>query len=226
MYAPPFKEKVLTKFARFISVCAVLLLATFVHAQQFDITLGGSTTFSTKSTTASEAYPPPAEKGGLYPSLSADVIFHKHFGFSAEVAVRAKEGLYNGFQGYRPIFYDANAIFVPRLTPKAHAEFMVGVGGERTLFYGQSSGAYGQSGSCNPIYTQCLTYLNTNHFLVHVGGGIRYDIWRQFFIRPEAHLYSGCEKFSPLPGLEGARASSRAVSTANSTMALAASNHG
>jgi hypothetical protein len=181
---------VLTKFARIISVCAVLLFAALVHAQQIDIAVGGNTTLSTKNTSASAAYLPPPEKGGLYPSLSADVILHKQFGINAEVALRAKEGLYNGFQGYRPIFFDANAIYVPRLSFKAHAEFMAGVGGERTLFYGQSSGAYGQSGSCNPVYASgCLTYLNTNHFLVHVGGGIRYDIWRKFFIRPEAHLY-------------------------------------
>jgi hypothetical protein len=183
------KEKVLTKFARITSVTIALLFAAFLHAQQIDVTVGAGTTLSSKSTSASAAYLPPPEKGGLYPSVSADVILHKHFGFNAEVAVRAKEGLYNGFQGYRPIFFDANAIFVPRLSFKAHAEFMAGVGGVRTLFYGQSSGSYGQSGSCNPVYTQCLTYLNTNHFLAHVGGGIRYDIWRQFFIRPEAHLY-------------------------------------
>jgi hypothetical protein len=179
----------LTKFARITSVCAALLFSAVVHAQQIDVTLGGSTTLSTKSTSASEAYLPPAEKGGLYPSAGADILLHKHFGFNAEVAVRAKEGLYNGYQGYRPIFVDVNAIYVPRLSLKAHAEFMAGIGGERTLFYNPSSVSYGQSGTCNPAYTQCVTYLNANHFLFHVGGGIRYDIWRQFFIRPEAHLY-------------------------------------
>jgi hypothetical protein len=172
----------LTKFARFTSFSAVLLFAAFVSAQQIDVALGGSTTLSTKSTSASEAYLPPAEKGGLYPSLSVDTIFHKHFGFNAEVAMRAKQGIYNGFQGYRPIFFDANAIYVPRISAKASAEFMAGVGGERALFYGQS-------GACNPAYTVCLTYLSANHFLAHVGGGIRYDVWRNFFIRPEAHLY-------------------------------------
>lgn len=176
------------KFARFISA-AIVLLSAFASAQQIDVTVGGSTALSTKNTSASQTYLPPAEKSGLYPSVSADYIFHKNFGFNAEVAVRAKEGLYNGFQGYRPIFFDANAIFVPRISAKAHAEFMAGVGGVRTAFYNQS-GSYGQSGSCNPIYANgCLTYLSTTHFLAHIGGGIRYDVWRSFFIRPEAHLY-------------------------------------
>jgi hypothetical protein len=104
------------------------------------------------------------------------------------VAVRAKEGLYNGFQGYRPIFFDANALFVPRISAKASGEIMAGVGGVRTLFY-DHSGSYG-SGSCNPIYGNgCLTYLNNIHFLAHIGGGVRYDVWRKLFIRPEAHLY-------------------------------------
>lgn len=159
------------------------MLAAFAHSQQFDIAVGDSTLLSSKSTSASQTYLPPPEKGGAYPSVSADVIFKNHFGFNAEITARANKGLYNGYQSFRPVFYDANAVFAPRLGEKISAELLAGVGGERVLFYNKYS-------SCNPAFaTGCLTYVSSNHFLVHVGGGVRYYFWRNFFIRPEAHLY-------------------------------------
>ena len=35
----------------------------------------------------------------------------------------------------------------------------------------------------------CSTHLNSNHFLLHVSGGFSYRVWRNFFVRPEAHYY-------------------------------------
>ena len=32
-------------------------------------------------------------------------------------------------------------------------------------------------------------YVSNNHFLVHVGGGLRYYVWGNVFVRPEAHFY-------------------------------------
>jgi hypothetical protein len=161
----------------------VFLLAGFAHSQQFDIAVGDGTLLSSKSSSASQAYLPPPEKGGTYPSVSADFISKKHFGFNVEVAARRKQGLYNGYQRFRPVLYDVNAVFAPRLGEKASAELLAGVGGERLLFYNQ----YSVCSSAFP--TGCLTYVSSNHFLVHFGGGVRYYFWRNFFIRPEAHLY-------------------------------------
>jgi hypothetical protein len=154
-----------------------------MYGQQIDVTGGISTTLSSKYSSSAQTYLPPAEKGGGYPSFSADVIFKNHFGVNAEVAVRAKQQIYNGYQGFRPIFYDVNAVFAPRFGKKFTGDFMAGVGGESVRFYDQL-------GTCNPNYPGgCTTYLSNTHLLVHVGGGVRYYFWRKFFIRPEAHLY-------------------------------------
>jgi hypothetical protein len=177
------REHLLGKLALLQSACAVFVLTAFVHSQQFDIAVGDSTLFSSKSTSASQAYLPPPEKGGHYPSVSADFIFKNHFGFNAEIAARAKQGLYNGYQNFRPVLYDANAVFAPRLGERISAELLAGVGGERLLFYNKFSAC----GSSFP--SGCLTYVSSDHFLVHFGGGIRYYFWHNFFIRPEAHLY-------------------------------------
>lgn len=172
----------LRKFARLASACMFLLLASLAPAQQFDFALGGSTLFSPKNMSAAQGYVPPGEKSGLYTSFTADAILKNHLGFSAEIAVRAKQGLYNGYQNYRPVFYDINGLYAPRVGKKTTGDFMAGVGGETVIFYNHF-------GVCNPSYPACPTYLNANHFVGHIGGGLRYYFYRRFFVRPEAHLY-------------------------------------
>jgi hypothetical protein len=168
------------KFARMMSVCTVLLLATFAHSQQFDFAVGGGTLFSTRNITASEAFPAPAEKGGLYPSISIERIFKNHYGYSAEIAYRYKEGLYNDYQHFRPFIYDFNAVYASRLAKKTTADLAAGVGGQSLLFYSPSD---------NCAYVGCSTHLDSNHFLFHAGAGIRYALFRRIFVRPEANYY-------------------------------------
>jgi hypothetical protein len=172
----------LRKFARLMSVCAFLpfAFATFAHAQQFDFAIGGGTLFSTKNITASEAYLPPAEKGGVYPSVSIERIFKNHYGYSAEVAFRYHEGSYNGFQKFRPVIYDVNAVYNSRLAKKYTADFQAGLGGQSTFFYGPS-------GSCSS--PGCSTHLDSNRFLLHAGFGLRYALFHRLFVRPEANYY-------------------------------------
>jgi hypothetical protein len=125
---------------------------------------------------------PPAERGGVYPSVSAEYISDNHFGLSVEGAFRHHYAYYNSFQPYRPVLYDVNGVYTSRLARKTRGDFMAGVGGETLMFY-------------NPVYNcniptgGCRTYLNSNHFLVHFGVGIRYSVWRNIFVRPEAHWY-------------------------------------
>jgi hypothetical protein len=126
-------------------------------------------------------YLPAAEKAGLYASFSIDRIYSNHLGFSAEVAALTKRGSYNGLQGYRPILFDVNGVFAPRLAKKTHADFMAGIGGQRVLFYDQAGVCFSPTG--------CAPRFNSNRFLVHVGADVRYTVWRNFFIRPEVHYY-------------------------------------
>ncbi len=178
------KGSVLRKFALSLSACSVLLFAAFARAQQIDLALGASTVYSSGKASAAQGFVPPAEKSGMYPTFSADVLFKKQqrLGFNFEIAVRAKQGLYNGYQDFRPIFTDANAVYVLRTSKRTRAEVMGGIGVETLLFYNSY-------GACNRAYTACITHLNSDHFMAHVGGGVRYYFWRRFFVRPEIHLY-------------------------------------
>jgi hypothetical protein len=158
----------------------MVVFAGLARAQQIDIAVGGSTLFSAKSTSASLAYLPPPENGGVYPSVSAGAVFKNHFGLNIETAFRYKEGLYNGYQRYRPILSDVNGVYAPRVGHKTSADFMAGFGLETLVFYNQV-------GNCN--FAACPTLISSNHFLLHAGGGLRYYFWRHFFARPEAHYY-------------------------------------
>jgi len=171
----------LRKFAFISSACAALLLATLANAQQVDVAFGVGILLSTKNPNASQTYLPPPEKGGLYPSFSIDRILKNRFGYGAEVATSYKQVNYNDFQEYRPIFYDLNGVFAPRISKRIDADLMAGIGGERVLFYSPS-------GNCN-FPAGCSTTLNSNHLLFDLGGDIRYRVWRHFFLRPEVHLY-------------------------------------
>lgn len=169
------------QFALVLTVCAVLPFAIPAHAQQVDVAVGAGILLSTTNLTASQAYLPPAEKGGIYPSFSIDRILSNRFGYNAEVAFSYKQEGYNGFQEYRPIFYDLNVVFAPHLTKRIDADFTAGAGGERVLFYSPS-------GFCN-FPSGCGTALNSNHFLFHLGAGARYLFFRRFFVSPEANFY-------------------------------------
>ena len=169
------------KSALLAAAFAGFLLSALAHAQQADIAFGVGTTMAPAYNTSSQTYPLQSEKGGAYPSLSGDVIFKHRIGFSFDVAWRAKQGIYNGYQPYRPIFYDFNAVFQPRLSKKIGADLMAGIGGESIRFY---TNYY----TCG-YFTGCTNYTSSNHFMGHIGGGLRYYFWGHVFVRPEAHLY-------------------------------------
>jgi opacity protein-like surface antigen len=163
--------------------CAFAALTSFAPAQQIaqiNLAVGGSTVFSSKSLSSSEAFLVPPLKGGVYPSFSADVFLQNHFGFNAEFAFRDHQGLYNNYQRFRPIFYDVNGMYTHHVSGRASLDLLGGVGGETLLFYNQF-------GSC--IAGACRVTLSSDHFLLHAGAGIRYRFWRNAFIRPEAHYY-------------------------------------
>jgi len=155
-------------------------LVSFAPAQQIDLAGGASTLWSPKPHTASQAFLPPAENGGTYAGASLQYFGEKRLGINIEGAFRAKQGLYNGYQFYRPIFYDVNAVYAHRLTTKMRGDLSAGAGGETLLFYQQTT--------CN-FSGGCRAYVNNTHFLLHFGAGLRYYVWKNFFVRPEAHYY-------------------------------------
>jgi len=169
----------LRKSALLAVLSGFVFLACFAQAQQADAMFGGSTVMSSGSCDASTGVCP--EKGGFYPSISADVIFHKRLGFAFESTWKGSQGAYGGPGGqpFRPILFDFNADYQPRLSKKAGLDLMGGIGWQTTRFY---------LPYCTNGFT-CNNYVSSNHFLVDLGGGIRYYVWGHVFVRPEAHFY-------------------------------------
>ncbi len=165
------------KLALFAPVFAVLLFTQFASAQQIDAFLGGGTLLS--STSNSNGLPP--EKGGLYINLGGDVVFHKSVGVNVETAWRATQGDATQpalGENYRPILTDFNLLYQPHLGKKAGLDLMAGIGSADTRFYFPG-----------PSCSGCINYGSTDHFMEHLGGGLRYYVWHHVFVRPEIHYY-------------------------------------
>jgi len=172
----------LRKLTLLAVISGLFFLASFAQAQQGDAMLGFGTLMSSGSCTLITYICP--EKGGLYPSVSADVIFHKRIGFNFESTWRASQGSYGGDGGqpFRPIIVDFNGMYQPKLGKKVGLDLMGGLGWQTTRFYG-----YQPTSSC--VYFGAC-YTSSNHFLVDVGGGIRYYVHGHIFVRPEIHYYN------------------------------------
>ncbi len=122
----------------------------------------------------------PAESGGTYVGLSLDVVRWKHrMGFEAETAWRYHKGIYDGYETYRPIFTDFNALYQPKVTKKVGLDFIGGIGVATLRF--------NLPGPCN--VGGCIDYNSSNHFMEDLGFGVRYRAWRRIFVRPEVHYY-------------------------------------
>jgi hypothetical protein len=151
-------------------------LAQFASAQQIDAFLGGGTILSSGTCNDLSQCP---EKGGLYINLGGDVVFYKQLGVNVETAWRATQGTYASLgENYRPILTDFNLLYQPRMGKKVGLDLMAGIGSADTRFYEPGASCSG-----------CQNYLSTDHFMEHLGGGIRFYAWRHVFIRPEVHYY-------------------------------------
>jgi opacity protein-like surface antigen len=153
----------------------VLLFAQFSHAQdQGDIFIGGG---SLLSSGANATFP--AERGGLYLNIGGDVVFYKRLGVNVETAWRATQGVYFANDlNYRPILTDFNLLYQPRLGKKLGADLLAGIGSGDTRFYEPGASVSGYA-----------NYVSTDHFMEHLGAGVRFYPWKHIFVRPEIHYY-------------------------------------
>lgn len=167
---------------RLLAVAVVLAsLCPAVSAQQqIDVAFGLNTLTAPSANEASGNHFPQSLTGGAYPSFSADVILFKNVGFQGEFAWKASRGIWQEVQPYRPMFYDFNAIYAPKLADRTYMEFLAGLGAEATRYY--------QPFQTCDFYT-CKNYVTINHFMGHFGVGMKIYPARNFFVRPEAHLY-------------------------------------
>jgi hypothetical protein len=160
--------------------CWICLMVAPVHAQQVDVAVAGGSLASSGNSISTGSFLP-TEGGGTYIGFNADVLIKHHLGVEGEVNWRASQGLYAGQFPYRPVFWDFNAIYARRFSKLVGAEVLAGVGGETVRLY---EGAL----NCD-IYGNCTSYVSSNHFMGDVGGGIRFYVFHNFFVRPEGRLY-------------------------------------
>lgn len=175
----------LRKLSFFAVVFSFLAFASLASAQQGDVMIGFGTVESPGAyacgQTSSVNFICP-EKGGLYMNAGGDVIFHKRIGVAFDAAWRASQGLYQAtLIPYRPIIFDINGDYQPKISKKIGADLMGGIGWQDTRYYG-----YTNNFNCNALGA---CYNSSNHFLVDMGAGIRYYFWGHVFARPEVHYY-------------------------------------
>jgi hypothetical protein len=170
----------LRKFALLTSACTVLLFSALAPAQQIDLAAGYNTLLASKYNTSLQTFQPSSEKGGGYPSVSADVILKDRWGFNIETSWRTKQASYSyGYEKYRPILSDVNALYRMPVNKKIDVDLMAGIG--------IASNRFNLLASC--AIPGCINYTNSNHFMDDLGVGVRYYVKRKLFIRPELHYY-------------------------------------
>lgn len=168
------------KFA-FSALFAVLVLIALPAHGQMDVAFGVSTINSPTSTAPAFIFGPQPLNGGTYLSFSGSQIFYKdQIGVGGEISWRASQSLFAGYQPYRPIFWDFNGVWVPKIGPRAAGEFQAGIGAESIRFYNNFY-------TCN--FVSCTNYTTSTHFMGHFSAGLRLYFAGNAFIRPEVHFY-------------------------------------
>jgi hypothetical protein len=154
----------------------------FAQAQKADIAFGVGTILAPGASNANGIdHQPVTMSGGAYPGISGDVQVFHHIGLGGEIFWRASQGQnYNG-QGfnYRPIFWDINAVYSPKIATHTYLELVGGIGALSTRYY---------TGTFCGIYS-CSNYQSFNHFDGDFGAGIKFYPRGGWFIRPEARFY-------------------------------------
>lgn len=168
------------RFAIIVGAAFLALCGSAWAQQQIDVAFGINTITAPPASDADSSHSPQSLTGGAYPSFSADVILFKNIGFQGEFAWKATRGEWQGVQPDRPMFYDFNAIYAPKLAERTYVELLAGMGSEATRYY--------QPFQTCDFYT-CKNYVTINHFMGHFGVGIKAYPFKNFFVRPEAHLY-------------------------------------
>ena len=186
-----------SSFPLIFAVCAASGVA---HAQGFDVFFGAGTAMDQSSNTLVDTfgtgnpYTTP-RMGGTFGKAGVDFFLKPQFGVNAETDFRFSQGSYAGL-GYRPTFYDFNAVYKPfaghshgRIQPIIQA----GLGGMNLRFY--------QTQSACDVFAGCASstaYVeSSNHFQVHMAAGLRLYATNHLFIQPQvdAHYVNNLFQF-------------------------------
>jgi hypothetical protein len=169
--------------------CAALAaFSNFAQAQKIDIAFGVSTTIAPSASFVDGVESAPSLTGGAFPGFSGDFLFFHNLGVGAEVFWKASSvgcsesicGVDSGIT-YRPVFYNFNTVYSPKLASHVYLELVGGVGALDTHYSACTLSGVSCGGS------QLIS--SSDHFDVDAGGGIKLYLTRGFFVRPEARFY-------------------------------------
>jgi hypothetical protein len=139
---------------------ALCLTTTLAHAQAGpDVFFGVGTMTDDSSKMAIDTFgtgnPFTSPRlGGTFGKAGADIMITPYLGFGGEADFRLAQGAYAGL-GYRPTFYDFNAIFAPtaRRFKRVVPELQAGVGAVNLKFYSPSATFCDQFAGCSTSST-------------------------------------------------------------------------
>ena len=162
---------------------ALIASSNFAQAQRLDFAFGLSTIDAPGASAGNNVdHQQVSLTGGSYPGFSADFLLFHNVGFGGELYWKASQGIYGLASPptpYRPLFYDFNAVYSPKLASHTYLEVVGGIGAQSTRFYCGLA--------CLNPFTG-TNYASVNHFMGDVGGGIKFYPKGGWFIRPEARL--------------------------------------
>ena len=161
--------------------CAVLAASSnFAQAQKVDLAFGLSTINAPSASSETGNHVPASLNGGSYPGISGDVLFFHNLGIGADIFWKGSRADYQGDINtpIRPIFFDFNAVYSPKIVTRTYLELVGGIGALDTRVYAQGCG--------NGVTTN---FCSDKHFMADLGGGIKFYPKGGIFIRPEARVY-------------------------------------
>jgi len=178
--------------SRVIPIILFLALASVprARAQSFSVYFGGGAATDSACTRADCVNQPDVsvvdqldnapKMTGAFGKVGADFLFTRHLGFAFQADWKFSQGDYFGF-GYRPIFFDVDAVYQPipdeltrgRIVPVIEA----GVGAARIDSY--------LTGSSALTGTQSELFAISSHFLVHGAIGVKLYVKGGIFIKPQ-----------------------------------------
>jgi len=170
-----------------LACAAMATFANIALAQKIDIAFGMSTIVAPSASACGSCDGNPfvaqSLTGGAYPGFSGDVTFWHNLGFGAEVFWRGTTSdnyLQTQFGpgiNFRPVFYNFNAVYAPKLTNHVSLELVGGIGALDTHF--SQTSVFGNSGVLS----------TSSHLDGDFGGGLKLYLIHGFFVRPEARVY-------------------------------------
>ncbi len=163
-------------------VCALFVgTSNFAQAQRIDFGFAVSGLEAPSANSANSDHTPVSLTGGAYLGFNGDVLFWHNLGVGAEINWRASQAqnYFNQGFNYRPIFYNFNAVYSPKIASRVYGELVAGIGAEDTHYY---------TGTTCGIYT-CQNFQGISHFDGDFCGGLKLLATRHVFIRPEMRVY-------------------------------------